>query len=198
MKTKLFSFLNVRLFPFREVTPFGRAAPPLARDPLLFAPLVPLTDPQDDVEAMKLYQKEADQGDAVAQFNLGTMYQFGINGILPPDDAEAMKWYQKAAQQGNEEAINALADRYAALVDLIDAIGERMGDPLGLRRDTLTFQSRVHEVLNDGPDPPPLESLRELALEARTLSMEIFNWVEGLRTACDFLDSFAAAVPDED
>jgi hypothetical protein len=111
------------------------------------------------------------------------MYQFGINGILPPDDAEAMKWYQKAAQQGNEEAINALADRYAALVDLIDAIGERMGDPLGLRRDTLTFQSRVHKVLNDGPDPPP---------------HEIFNWVEGLRTACDFLDSFAAAVPDED
>ena len=39
----------------------------------LFPPLVPLTDPQDDVEAMKSYQKEADQGDAVAQFNLGLM-----------------------------------------------------------------------------------------------------------------------------
>ena len=113
MKTKLFSFLNVRFFPFREVTPFGRAAPPLARDPLVFPPLVPLTDPQDDVEAMKSYQKEADQGDAVAQFHLGLMYEFGIKGVLPPDDTEAMKWYQKAAKQGNEGAIIALADRYA-------------------------------------------------------------------------------------
>jgi len=115
MKTKLFSFLNVRFFPFREVPLFGRAPPPLARDPqrLLFPPLVPLTDPQDDVEAMKSYQKEADQGDAVAQFNLGTMYEFGIKGVLSPDDTEAMKWYQKAALQGNEEAINAIAYKCA-------------------------------------------------------------------------------------
>ena len=79
----------------------------------LFPPLVPLTDPQDDVEAMKSYQKEADQGDAVAQFNLGTMYEFGIKGVLPPDDTEAMKWYLKAARQGNDEALNVFANGYA-------------------------------------------------------------------------------------
>ena len=79
----------------------------------LFPPLVPLTDPQDDIEAMKSYQKEADQGDAVAQFNLGLMYEFGIKGVLPPDGTEAMKWYLKAAQQGNDEALNVLANEYA-------------------------------------------------------------------------------------
>jgi uncharacterized protein len=81
--------------------------------PLLFPPLVPLTDPQDDVEAMKVYQKGADQGDAVDQFHLALMYEFGIKGVFPPDETEAIKWYQKAAQQGNEEALNALADKYA-------------------------------------------------------------------------------------
>ena len=73
----------------------------------LFPPLVMLSDPQDDVEAMKLYQKEADQGDAVAQYHLGLMYEFGIEGVLPPDGIEAMEWYLKAAQQGNDEALNA-------------------------------------------------------------------------------------------
>ncbi len=46
--------------------------------------------------------RDALQGDAVAQYNLGWMYANG-NGV-PQDDAEAVKWYKKAAEQGDADA----------------------------------------------------------------------------------------------
>ena len=45
---------------------------------------------------------KAEQGHAVAQFNLGNMYREG-DGV-PQDDAEAVKRYRKAAEQGLTEA----------------------------------------------------------------------------------------------
>ena len=44
----------------------------------------------------------AEQGDVVAQFNLGILYDNGQG--VPQDYAEAMKWYRKAAEQGNAAA----------------------------------------------------------------------------------------------
>ena len=58
--------------------------------------------PQDYAEAMKWYRKAADQGHAMAQFNLGLMYYYGRG--VPQDYAEAMKWYRKAADQGHARA----------------------------------------------------------------------------------------------
>ena len=70
--------------------------------------------PKDDAEAAKWYRRAAEEehenalnnlmamcnrGIAVAQFNLGGMYQDG-EGVAQ-DDAEAAKWYRKAAEQGN-------------------------------------------------------------------------------------------------
>ena len=40
----------------------------------------------------------AEQGMSYAQFNLGTMYDFGEG--VPENDAEAVKWYRKAGEQG--------------------------------------------------------------------------------------------------
>ena len=40
----------------------------------------------------------AKDGDAIAQFNLGVMYDNGEG--VPENDAEAVKWYRKAADQG--------------------------------------------------------------------------------------------------
>ena len=51
-----------------------------------------------DAEAMRWYRKAADQGNAIAQYNLGWMYENG-RGVVQ-DDAEAMQWYRKAADQG--------------------------------------------------------------------------------------------------
>jgi TPR repeat protein len=47
-------------------------------------------------------EKAAEQGDAVAQYNLGVMYRSG-DGV-PQDYKEAVKWYTKAAEQGNASA----------------------------------------------------------------------------------------------
>ena len=51
--------------------------------------------PQDYTEALKWYQKAADQGDAIGQATLGLMYEKG-NGV-PPDYVLAHKWFNLAA-----------------------------------------------------------------------------------------------------
>ena len=47
-------------------------------------------------------QKEAEQGHADAQYNLGEMYRKGEGE--PQDDAKAAKWFWKAAEQGHADA----------------------------------------------------------------------------------------------
>jgi hypothetical protein len=51
---------------------------------------------------VKWYRKAADQGIALAQFNLGVKYYKGEG--VPQDDTEAVKWYRKAAEQGYAKA----------------------------------------------------------------------------------------------
>ena len=67
--------------------------------------------PQNYVEALKWFQKSADQGDASAQHNLGLMYYNG-DGV-PKSDAEAVKWYRLAAEQGDAAAQSNLGVMYA-------------------------------------------------------------------------------------
>ena len=45
---------------------------------------------------------KAEQGDADAQFNLGSMYYQGEG--VPKDYKQAIYWYTKAAEQGDDEA----------------------------------------------------------------------------------------------
>jgi hypothetical protein len=66
--------------------------------------------PQDYKEAVKWYRLAADQGDAMAQFNLGLMYSGGPG--VPQDYKEAAKWYRLAADQGNAIAQNNLGAMY--------------------------------------------------------------------------------------
>ena len=54
--------------------------------------------PQDDAEAVRWYRLAAEQGNALAQFNLGVMY-FAGRGV-PQDHAEAVRWYRLGAEQG--------------------------------------------------------------------------------------------------
>ena len=49
---------------------------------------------QDEQQAAQWYQKAANQGHAVAQYNLGVMYYNGLG--VPQDDQQAKAWYQKA------------------------------------------------------------------------------------------------------
>lgn len=67
-------------------------------------------DKSDYVTALGIWRPLADQGNAAAQYNLGTMY---LNGIgVPQDYAEAMKWYRLAADQGLAFAQNNLGIMY--------------------------------------------------------------------------------------
>ena len=63
---------------------------------------------QTDFAATKL---KAEQGDAIAQHNLGVMYADG-EGVTK-DYIEAVKWYRKAAEQGLAEAKYNLGLMYA-------------------------------------------------------------------------------------
>jgi TPR repeat protein len=53
----------------------------------------------------------AEQGDASAQFNLGSLYRQGQG--VPQDDKQAALWWAKAADQGHTDAQDNLGLRYA-------------------------------------------------------------------------------------
>ncbi len=53
-------------------------------------------------EVKSVYEEKAKKGDALDQFNLGSMYANGVmtaNGVVQ-DSVEAVKWFRKAAEQG--------------------------------------------------------------------------------------------------
>lgn len=52
----------------------------------------------DDATAVALIQGLADQGHAIGQFQIGSMYSAGI--AVPRDASRATKWYRLAAEQG--------------------------------------------------------------------------------------------------
>ena len=56
----------------------------------------------DPAKAVTACQRLADQGNAVAEYNLGVLYNIG-KGVTP-DRAEAAKWLRKAADQGLAKA----------------------------------------------------------------------------------------------
>ncbi len=59
-------------------------------------------DRGDYATALKEWRPLAEQGDANAQFNLGSMYEYGEG--VPQDDVQARMWLNLAAAQGNELA----------------------------------------------------------------------------------------------
>ncbi len=64
----------------------------------------------DYATALREWRSRANRGDAVAQNNLGAMFEAGKG--VPQDHAEAVRWYRRAADQGNAEAQNNLGLMY--------------------------------------------------------------------------------------
>lgn len=58
--------------------------------------------PPDYEGRMKRFRLSAEQGDATAQFNLGSMYEKGEG--VPQDYEEAERWLLRSAEQGNSKA----------------------------------------------------------------------------------------------
>ncbi len=67
-------------------------------------------DRGDYATALREWKPLAEQGDAVAQFNIGLMYGNGRG--VPQDYAEAVKWYRKSAEQGYANAQNNIGLMY--------------------------------------------------------------------------------------
>jgi thiol-disulfide isomerase/thioredoxin len=61
--------------------------------------------------AFNWIQKAAEQGNAMAQANLGYMYVRGIG--TQEDDQQGFNWFLKSANQGNVDACNSLAIMYS-------------------------------------------------------------------------------------
>ena len=59
--------------------------------------------PQDYKEAVKWYRLSAEQGDAVAQFNLGFMYGKGLG--VPQDYVSAHMWWNLSGSNGYKDAV---------------------------------------------------------------------------------------------
>jgi TPR repeat protein len=60
--------------------------------------------------ALRIYRSMADQGLAIAQFNVGLMYDNGQG--VSKDEVQAMKWYRLAAGQGRSDAQYQLGHLY--------------------------------------------------------------------------------------
>ncbi|HEV8329150.1 MAG TPA: tetratricopeptide repeat protein [Nitrospiraceae bacterium] len=56
----------------------------------------------DFATALRKWRPLAEQGDALAQYNLGVLYRKGRG--VPQDDVQARQWYEKAAAQGQAKA----------------------------------------------------------------------------------------------
>ncbi len=59
-------------------------------------------DREDYATALREWRPLAEQGDALAQYNLGILYRKGRG--VPQDDVRARQWYAKAAAQGLAKA----------------------------------------------------------------------------------------------
>ena len=62
--------------------------------------------PKDEALAVKWLLKAAEQGDSLAQYQLGECYEEGIG--VEADEETAIAWYEKSAERGNELADMAL------------------------------------------------------------------------------------------
>ena len=69
--------------------------------------------PKDNQQAVRWFRLAADQGDALAQIKLGSMYELG-NGVTQ-DFVQAHKWYNLGAANGEKEA-----------AEIRDALAKRM------------------------------------------------------------------------
>ncbi|MBI2311706.1 MAG: sel1 repeat family protein [Betaproteobacteria bacterium] len=63
-----------------------------------------------DEDAVELFRKAAEQGNADGELGLGLMYASGEG--VKRDVAQAVKWVSSAAQKGHARAINTLAQAY--------------------------------------------------------------------------------------
>ena len=91
---------TLRTLVLAAVGAVALSAPALAQT--TFDQGVAAYDRGDFAAALATFRSLSEQGDPVAQYNLGVMYDRGAG--VPENDAEAMKWYRLAADQNYSSA----------------------------------------------------------------------------------------------
>jgi uncharacterized protein len=103
----------------------------------------------DYATALRELKPLAEQGNAVAQYGLGIMYDNGQG--VPEDDKEAVKWYRLAAEQGNVLAQYDLGVSYDNRLDYNEAVKwYRLAAEQGYAR----AQSNLGAMYNNGQGVP--------------------------------------------
>ena len=96
--------------------------------------------PKDDRQAVQWYRKAAEQGDAIAQFNLGLKYANGEG--VPKDDVQAYAWANLAGAQGHESARELRADLSANMTRAQIAEAQKLSRELAAHLCKLSFFPR--------------------------------------------------------
>ena len=125
---------------------------------------------QDFKEALRWYQKSADQGNAPAANKLGELREAGQGA--PPSFTEAEKWYRKAAEAGEASAQYNLAVLYAfgRGVRLNEGEAVRWYRAAAQRGHALAqFNLGQRCVLGKGVSADPVEGFKWLSLAADTI-----------------------------
>lgn len=89
---------------------------------------------KDYASALNWFQKGADLGNPIAQFNIGWMYRDGLG--VKQDYAQALSWFQRAAAQGNAPAQ--------------DYIGKMYHDGMGVKQDYAQAMTWFLKAANQG------------------------------------------------
>jgi len=144
-----------------------------------------LSWPRDPVKAAAWYRKAAGQGNAEAQYSLGTLLEQG--GTLPQDPTQAAAWLRRAAEQGHYRAMFALGQLYAdgfgvdrdyvlAYV-MLDLVVQHAGSPqsryYAADRDALAQRMTPEQLVEAralGGDWQPGTSLPVKSASGRTLA----------------------------
>jgi TPR repeat protein len=150
----------------------------------------------------------AEDGDAVAQHNLGHMYHLAKG--VPRDFAEAVKWYRKAAEQGNADGQRSLGfcfgngdgvpkddvqafKWYRKAAEQGNAIaqaylGYLYANGNGIPKDDVQAYAFYNLAAANGQEDAKkqrdeLELTNEQKAEAQALSAELHQQIEAKRTA---------------
>ena len=121
----------------------------------------------DDPIIQKEVILDAKLGDAIAQYNLGLMYENGQG--VPQDFKEAVKWYRKSAEQGDADAQSMVGVCYA--------------DGLGVAKNPIEGYAWYNVAIANG-DEDAKEWIQEIELspeqliEAQSLSSKIHKQIE--------------------
>ena len=91
--------------------------------------------PQNNAEALKWYRLAADQGDELAQYNLGMRHYRGIG--VKRDSVEAYQWLSLAAAKGMRDAIQDLSELKRGMTRDQIAEGQRRADALVPKKSTM-------------------------------------------------------------